>query len=186
MIDPDGHTVSSRNLVLLAMLLVLPLAGCGARVVSKPAVDPGAKATKEVPANLPNWLGNSHRNFYGSGPWQDGPLEVIWEFETGFITGHLHEDPWGGTSWPGQPSVDGTRVYFPSADGNLYCLNTRDGSIVWQYKAKDSFKATPVIIYAWMLPAARRLTVTTISRCLLRAQPHSLVVIGRSISKGYL
>ena len=88
MIDPDGHTVSSRNLVLLAMLLVLPLAGCGARVVSKTAVDPGAKATKEVPANLPNWLGNSHRNFYGSGPWQDGPLEIIWEFETGFITGH--------------------------------------------------------------------------------------------------
>ena len=52
------------------------------------------------------WLGNTSRNFYGTGPWSTGPLEIVWEFETKFITGRLHKDPWGGSSWPGQPSVD--------------------------------------------------------------------------------
>src|SRR6185503_9225837 len=96
-------------------------------------------------ANLPNWLGNPQRNFYGSGPWQEGPMEIVWQAETGLISGRLHKDPWGGTSWPGQPSVDGSRVYFPSADGNVYCLNTRDGSVIWKFRAKDSFKATPTL-----------------------------------------
>jgi outer membrane protein assembly factor BamB len=91
------------------------------------------------------WLGNESRSFYGTGPWSDGPLEVVWEFETGFISGRLHKDPWGGSSWPGQPSVDERHVYFGSADGNLYCLDKRDGRLVWKYKTNDSLKATPTI-----------------------------------------
>ena len=74
-----------------------------------------------------------------------GPLEIVWELETGFIIGRLHEDPWGGSSWRGQPSIDRDRVYFPSADGNIYCVNRHDGNLIWKFKAKDSFKATPTI-----------------------------------------
>ena len=73
------------------------------------------------------------------------PSEILWEFETGFISGRLHKDPWGGTSWPGQPSVGDDRVYFGSADGNLYCLNTKDGSLIWRFKTEDSLKSTPTI-----------------------------------------
>jgi outer membrane protein assembly factor BamB len=91
------------------------------------------------------WLGNGERNFYGTGPWKEGRLSAVWEFETGFITGRLHKDLWGGTSWPGQPSVSDDRVYFPSADGTLYCLNKNDGTVIWKFKGKDSFKATPAI-----------------------------------------
>jgi outer membrane protein assembly factor BamB len=92
------------------------------------------------------WLGSTSRNFYGTGPWSDKPLEVVWEFETKFITGRLHKDPWGGSSWPGQPSVTERFVYFGSADGNLYCLDATDGSLVWSYKTADSLKATPTIV----------------------------------------
>src|SRR2546423_5576762 len=92
------------------------------------------------------WLGNATRVFYGTGQIKDGQLTVVWQVETGFTSGRLHDDPWGGTSWPGQPSIKDDRVYFPSADGNLYCVNKDDGSVIWKFKAKDSFKATPVIL----------------------------------------
>ena len=65
------------------------------------------------------------RNFYGSGPWPDRPLAVIWEFETELISGRLHKEGWGGSSWPGQPSVSGQRVFFGSADGYVYCLDNQ-------------------------------------------------------------
>ena len=41
---------------------------------------------------MPMWLGTSERNFYGSGPWPDRPLEVIWEFETKLTSGRLHKE----------------------------------------------------------------------------------------------
>src|SRR5262249_24328589 len=97
------------------------------------------------PGSVPMWLGNSSRSFYGTGPWSNGPLEVVWEFETKSISGRLHKDPGGGSSWPRQPSVDESHVYFGSADGRLYCLNVKDGSLVWSYKTEDSLKATPTI-----------------------------------------
>ena len=97
------------------------------------------------PSSVPAWLGNASRTFYGTGPWSDGPLEVVWEFETKWTSGRLHKDPWGGSSWPGQPSVDERHVYFGSADGNLYCLDRRDGRLVWKFKTGDSLKATPTI-----------------------------------------
>ncbi len=130
------------------MVLVLLLAGCNGRAISKTEVDSGPKPSpaKEIPTTFPSWLGNTERNFYGSGPWQSGPLEIVWELETGWISGRLHKDLWGGASWPGQPSVSLDRVYFPSADGNVYAVNRHDGSVVWKFKAKDSFKATPTIV----------------------------------------
>ena len=145
MINPDEF---SRHLLIpAALVLALLLSACGTSVVSKTGVESGTKdPAKAVVASLPYWLGNPQRNFYGSGPWAPGPLEIVWEFKTDSISGRLHPDPWGGTSWPGQPSVDGNRVYFPSADGNVYCINTEDGSVIWKFKAKDSFKATPTVV----------------------------------------
>jgi outer membrane protein assembly factor BamB len=151
MSDPDYcskyfRRLHGRQLMPLVLALALLPAACGGTVVSKTEVGPGKnELTKPVTPSLHFWLGNSERNFYGSGPWSDGPLEIVWEAETGFISGRLHPDLWGGTSWPGQPAVDGNRVYFPSADGNIYCIDARDGSVIWKFKAKDSFKATPSI-----------------------------------------
>ena len=51
--------------------------------------------------------GESLAHLLRSGPWAAGALEVVWKFKTKAISGRLHKDPWGGTSWPGQPSVNG-------------------------------------------------------------------------------
>src|SRR6266540_704724 len=148
MFDPDSSLRRShRWVVALVLLPALLLAGCGGRLISRTEAEPLIKQPiKELPKSLPFWLGNPRRNFYGTWPWQPGPLEIVWELETSLIKSKLHKDLWAGTSWPGQPSVVGNRVYFPSADGNVYCVNRNDGSIVWKYKAKDSFKATPTVI----------------------------------------
>src|SRR4029078_2259039 len=57
----------------------------------------------------------------------------------------VQNDPWAEPSGPGQPSIREDRVFFPSADGNVYCLNKNDGSVIWKFKGKDSQKATPGI-----------------------------------------
>lgn len=127
---------------LIALLfLTTSLPGCARKVVKEPPVE--VKTEPPKPTSLPFWLGNPERTFYGTGPWKSGPLKIVWEVKTGSISGQFHKDPWGGTSWPGQPSVEGDRVYFPSADGNTYCLNRADGSVIWKFKAKDSQKSTP-------------------------------------------
>ena len=112
-------------LAVLALALAVGLTACAGRVVQKTEAEPVRKVAEPPPTSVPLWMGNLTRNFYGTGPWPDRPLEVIWEMETKLISGRLHKDGWGGTSWPGQPSVSGNRVYFGSADGNLYCLDKR-------------------------------------------------------------
>jgi glucose dehydrogenase len=151
---PDRNSAThsssfSRFLAFIFLIGVLALAGCN-KVNKTPEPTENAKATPEkspVPTAQPAWLGNPERNFYGTGPWPDsGQLQVIWEVKTGSISGQFHKDPWGGTSWPGQPSVEGDRVYFPSADGNTYCINRADGTVIWKFKARDSQKSTPTIV----------------------------------------
>src|ERR1051325_1106562 len=126
------------------ILTLLLLTACGGKVITETAAAKPQPPPKP-PSSVPMWLGNASRTFYGTGPWSDRPLEGVWEFQTKWTTGRLHKDPWGGTRWPGQPSVDAAHVYFPSADGHLYCLDKRDGSFVWSYKTEDSLKATPTI-----------------------------------------
>ena len=130
--------------IALCAASMLGLSACGGRAASEIRAEPRVEKPKP-PTAVPMWLGNATRNFYGTGPWKDGQLTVVWELETDFISGRLHKDPWGGTSWPGQPSINDDRVYFPSADGNVYCLDKDDGSVIWKFKGKDSFKATPAI-----------------------------------------
>jgi outer membrane protein assembly factor BamB len=46
-------------------------------------------------------------------------------------------------------SLDGSRIYFGSTDGKVYCLNTADGSTVWSYDTFSSIRnATPFYDYA--------------------------------------
>src|SRR5688572_7748943 len=116
---------SFRSITCLSFLLLMFLGatGCGRSVVKQTEAEPRVIANAPVsPTSMTTWLGTSERNFYGTGPWPDRPLEVIWEFETELRSGRLHKEGWGGSSWPGQPSVSGERVYFGSADGYLYCL----------------------------------------------------------------
>lgn len=135
----------------LAWAALLALGGCGGKVTEEiyARSTEGALRSAEVvrvPPTVPMWLGNPSRTFYGTGPLTSRPLEVVWQFETEATTGALHKDKWGGSSWPGQPAVAGDRVYFGSADSYLYCLSTRDGSLIWSYKTLDSLKAAPTIV----------------------------------------
>ena len=128
------------------ILVLLSLTSCGGRVVTRTEAKPEPPPAPKPPTTVPAWLGNPSRNFYGTGPWSNDPLQVVWEFETKGISGRLHEDPWGGSSWPGQPSVDEHHVYFGSADGNLYCLDARDGSLVWKYQTGFEVDCSAAVI----------------------------------------
>src|SRR6185436_4808855 len=140
---PGGHGGPPLQYVLVLLLF---LSACGGKVITRTEAKPQPPAPPKPPTSVPFWLGNASRNFYGTGPSSHKPLEVVWSFETKGISGRLHKDPWGGSSWPGQPSVDEQHVYFGSADGRLYCLDAKDGSLIWSYKTEDSLKATPTII----------------------------------------
>ena len=133
-------------LSICGFTLVTFLTGCGKDVVTgteaEPVLNQPSKA--EITA-LPMWLGSLSRTFYGTGPWSPGSLQVVWEFETKLTRGRFHKDLWGGSSWPGQPSIDGERVYFGSADGHLYCLDRANGGLIWSFKTEDSLKASPTI-----------------------------------------
>ena len=89
---------------LLACLVagLLALSGCGKAEVKSAESDVRPAETVRVRPIVSTWLGNPSRTFYGSGPWTDAPLEVVWKFKTKSISGRLHKDPWGGTSWPGR------------------------------------------------------------------------------------
>jgi outer membrane protein assembly factor BamB len=146
--------VSRRGRGTALALLFISLAisfGCGRSLkdAATQGVKDGQAAPKPTPAPpqmVQTWLGNWERNSYGSGPIPNKPLKVIWQIKTGYISGRLHPDGWGGTSWPGQPTVTRDTVYYPSADGNVYSVNTKDGSINWKFLATDSFKAAPTIL----------------------------------------
>src|SRR5437660_12832398 len=97
------------------------------------------------PSAVPMWLGNPALDFFGTGPLPKS-LTVIWDFKTGWTRGRLHNDPWGGSGWPGQPAIVGDRVYFGSADSYVYCLNRNDGSVIWKFKTTDSAKSSPCVV----------------------------------------
>ena len=134
--------------VVLPFALSLSFSGCGGTAVSRTEAETAPKKHLEavLPTSIPMWLGNPSRTFYGTGPWSDRPLEVTWEVKTKLTSGRLHKLGWGGSSWPGQPSVMGDRVYFASADSYLYCLDLRDGRVIWSFKSEDSLKTTPTIV----------------------------------------
>src|SRR5688572_123550 len=103
---PAGILSGSIALFLFPALL-LSLSGCGGSLVNETVAEPKVERALPPPPTVPMWLGNPSRNFYGTGPWSDRPSEILWEFETELITGRQHKEGWGGSSWPGQPSVVG-------------------------------------------------------------------------------
>lgn len=74
---------------LLVLGLILATSSCSPAVAKKTEAEP-LKARPVKPSGLPMWLGNVERNFYGSGPWPDRPLKVVWEFETELTSGRFH------------------------------------------------------------------------------------------------
>ena len=129
---------------MLAAIASLAATSCGGKVVSETVAEPRAEKPKP-PTSIPMWLGNPNRNFFGTGPIPKS-LKVIWDFETGFSRGRLHSDAWGGAGWPGQAAIVGDRVYFGSADSYIYCLNRKDGTLVWKYKTNDSAKSSACVV----------------------------------------
>ena len=69
--------------IILALLLTT--AACGGKVITETEAKPPPPPPKP-PTSVPMWLGNASRSFYGTGPWSDEPLEVVWEFETNWTT----------------------------------------------------------------------------------------------------
>src|SRR5687768_5202923 len=127
-----AHSPSGALILIVLAIFPVSIASCGGNLVKETSAETKAPAAPALPpASIPTWLGNYSRNFYGTGPWADAPSEILWEFETKLSKGRMHKDPWGGSSWPGQPSLDAERVYFGSADSYLYCLNRKDGSLIW-------------------------------------------------------
>ena len=136
-------------LLFATILAVLFLNGCGGKAETKSKTaesDVRPAETVRVRENVATFLGNPSRSFYGTGPWGTQPLEVLWSVKTGAMAGPNHKIAWGGSAWPGQPSTNGERVYFGSADGNVYAINAKYGNILWKFQGQDSMKATPVIV----------------------------------------
>ena len=85
---PCGLRLFGGVMIICATVL---LPGCRKAVTPPPL--PVVEKPKP-PTAVPMWLGNAERNFYGSGPWKDGDLKIIWEVGTKGISGRLHKDPW--------------------------------------------------------------------------------------------
>ncbi len=46
------------------------------------------------------------------------------------------------------PAVSGGRVYFPTWNGSIYCLNQYDGSLVWKVNVEDLLKSKNIAVGA--------------------------------------
>ncbi len=69
----------------------------------------------------------------------------LWETPAGGIT----ISPLGiGLEAPvrSSPMVVGNKVYVGSLDGNLYCLDTNSGNVLWKYQTGGQILATPSIV----------------------------------------
>ena len=71
----------------------------------------------------------------------------IWSFDT--LTGPLHPEAAPGEKKYSDPVeaaglLFGDWVYFGSHDGNLYCLDTKTGKMIWAYTTDDQITAAPV------------------------------------------
>ena len=129
--------------VMITICATVLLTGCNGKAVTPPP--PPVVEKPKPPTAVPMWLGNPTRTFFGTGPMPKS-LKIIWSFTTGFVRGRLHDDPWGGSGWPGQPAIVGDRVYFGSADSYVYCLNKSNGAVIWKFKTTDSAKSSPSVV----------------------------------------
>jgi len=61
---------------------------------------------------------------------------LVWKFETG---GYINSSP----------AVSDNKVYFGSADGKVYCLDT-DGSKIWEYETSKMVTASPLVTESYV------------------------------------
>lgn len=97
------------------------------------------------------FLGNEHRNFYGSNPPDN--LNIVWQKYLGkgqtIVSSKIGKREWAGAGWTGQPLLieqDTTLFLLQGAyDHHLKKLNAQTGDTIWQYKFDDIIKGTATI-----------------------------------------
>jgi outer membrane protein assembly factor BamB len=101
--------------------------------------DGGVTYAFSTPKDWAMWRGNVEMPGVASGT---GPLNLgdgpKWTFQT-------------GGSISAQPAVADGKMYIPSGDGKMYCLDAYDGSLVWSTDLADPsampfFGSTPAIV----------------------------------------
>lgn len=94
------------------------------------------------------FLGNDCRNYYGkSAP---DALHIIWKHYLGegttVISRKLGSRDWKGAGWTGQPLMirekKDTFLIQGAYDHHLKKINTRDGTLIWEYAFDDVIKGT--------------------------------------------
>ncbi len=72
-----------------------------------------------------------HTGIYPSPEVSNSP-SVKWKFSTG---GYVNSSA----------AIDGNRIYFGSADSNLYCLDVNSGTVHWKFKTGGAVGSSPAI-----------------------------------------
>ena len=102
---PDARNTALNSFLLLIFLLFgsLGVTSCVSKgTVSQVSAKP-VPETKPTPSAVATWLGNPERNFYGTGPWPDGQLQIIWEVKTGSTSGRLSANGTGNVATSRRP-----------------------------------------------------------------------------------
>src|SRR5215475_5570874 len=60
-------------------------------------------------------------------------LSLLWKFDT-------------GKPVKSSPAIQGKRVFFGSADGNVYALDLADGKKAWSFSAGAPVESSPLIL----------------------------------------
>src|SRR5260370_14685703 len=84
---------NSSLYLLLAALFLLP--ACGGKIIKETEAEPvlKSKAAQPTQTDIPMWLGNPARRFYGSGPWSKEPLQDVWQVQRNWSSGSLYKEP---------------------------------------------------------------------------------------------
>jgi outer membrane protein assembly factor BamB len=107
----------------------VPVTGGGNR--GQDGIGSGASATIGPDGTI--YVGADNSNFYAIGP--DGQQKWMYEAERELA----------GIWTTAALSPDASTLYFGANKGGIYALNTRDGSLEWQYPVKASIYSSPAL-----------------------------------------
>src|ERR1700759_5076468 len=90
------------------------------------------RAQSPATVSYRTFRGNAeHTGIYPSPEVSNSP-SVKWKFRTG---GYVNSSA----------AIDGNRIYFGSADSNLYCLDINSGAVNWKFKTGGAVGSSPAI-----------------------------------------
>ncbi len=72
----------------------------------------------------------------------------VWEFQTGqniSVPPGTTDERYKNPVIMSSPKILDGKLYFGAFDGKMYCLNTKDGSKVWEYQTSSKVYASPAI-----------------------------------------